>query len=267
MKSWHETFIFIDESGDSTFFGKRKKNLVGTDGFQPMLNLGMIKLKNKSLILNAIRNFVNSIRQDPLYNSIASIKDPNWYLHAKDDHPEVRAKFFEFIRKLKGFEAYVVIGRKHLSVFQKKHNQNQSEFYFDLVHHLLKGTLRNESHTYKIYLAARRGNTKKFLSNAIENAIANDNNGLIKPKKIVFHCEIVRNMDTPELYIVDYLLWAINRYISKGEERFFKAIIDKYKLIIDLYDLDENSGQPKLFNKRNPFSVQKVGEFRTDGYV
>jgi hypothetical protein len=36
MEEINKTYCFVDESGDSSFYGSRKKLLVGTEGFQPM---------------------------------------------------------------------------------------------------------------------------------------------------------------------------------------------------------------------------------------
>ena len=135
MSKRTKKYMFIDEGGDSSFYAKRKKLLVGTEGFQPMLNLGMISLSDKKGIRKAIVDFISALKADPLYSSIYSVTLPNWYLHARGDHPEVRAKFFEFLRNLDGFKSYIVIGRKRLSTFKNKHNNNEREFYFDLVYH------------------------------------------------------------------------------------------------------------------------------------
>lgn len=40
-------YFFIDESGDPDFFGNRKKILIGTEGFQPYLIIGMIETDNR----------------------------------------------------------------------------------------------------------------------------------------------------------------------------------------------------------------------------
>jgi len=38
-----KAYLFIDESEDPIFYGNRKKLLVGTEGFQPYLIIGMIQ--------------------------------------------------------------------------------------------------------------------------------------------------------------------------------------------------------------------------------
>jgi len=235
-----------------------------------MLNLGMVILKDKSAIRKAIIQFTKQIKSDPLYASIHSVAKHNWYLHAKDDHQEVRAKFFEFLRNLEGFRTYIVIGRKRLSTFQNKHNNNESEFYFDLVYHLIKDRLKYEDKYYQIFLSARKSNTQKALNSSIQKAIERDNKKRDTALKINYGFDIVRSIDTPELSIVDYMLWALNRYIIKGEARFFKALEHKFNLIIDLYDIEKFHGglnDNNYYHKNNPFDIAKASEFKTDGYL
>lgn len=40
----------------------------------------------------------------------------------------------------------------------------------------------------------------------------------------------------PELSIVDYLIWAVQRNLIHGESRYLDALKDKYESIIYLYD-------------------------------
>ena len=76
---------------------------------------------------------------------------------------------------------------------------------------------------------------------------------------------IVLSNQYPELSIVDYLLWALQRYILKGEDRFFMALRDKYNLIIDLYDTEHYKGKEKgntnYYTKQNPFDILKASIF------
>lgn len=68
-----KSYLFIDESGDPAFYGNRKKLLVGTQGYQPYLIIGMIETDNRKALRKAVVNFMNSIKTDRLYNSIPSI--------------------------------------------------------------------------------------------------------------------------------------------------------------------------------------------------
>ena len=135
-----QKYLFIDESGDPVFYGNRKRLLVGTEGFQPYLIVGMVETANRKALRKAVLSFMEKIRLDRLYNSIPSMNAmKGWFVHARGDYPEVRAKFFELLRQLDGYLAHIVLAKKDLTIFNKKHNNNPTEFYFDVLHHLLNG--------------------------------------------------------------------------------------------------------------------------------
>jgi hypothetical protein len=48
--------------------------------------------------------------------------------------------------------------------------------------------------------------------------------------------EIVPGKEMPELSIVDYCIWAVQRNLIHGESRYMDALKDKYESIISLYD-------------------------------
>jgi len=41
----------------------------------------------------------------------------------------------------------------------------------------------------------------------------------------------------PELSIIDYLIWAVQRKLLKGEGRYFEALKNKYISVLNLYEL------------------------------
>jgi len=244
-------YIYIDECGDPEFYGKRKKLLVGAEGYQPLLLIGMIVTDDRRKLWDEVTVFQNQILTDSLYNSIHSVKQQGWYLHAKNDFPDVRSKFFEKLRDLEDFESYIVIGRKSLDIFNNKHNNNAGEFYFDLLHHLLKGKITNRSIKYEIYLSQREKSNMSRFAGAVKKGLT-DMDG-----EILYKCHIVSSSVTPELSITDYLLWALQRYILKNEDRFYKAVIDKYTEIYDIYDI---KGE-KVYDSNNAFDINKASGF------
>ncbi len=269
MDKKQKLHYFIDESGDPAFYATGKRSLVNKEGFKPLLLLGMVKIDDKKATRNAILNFIENIKSDPLYNTLPCVKSSKgWYLHASYDNLEIQMKFTEFLRNLKGFEFYCVIGRKILDLFHKKHNSNDSEFYFDMIYHLLKNRLTEENKYHQVFLAARKKNTQNALNDSIKKAIEKDNNKRSEPTAIHYNCEIVQSKLTPELSIVDYLLWALQRYILKGEDRFFKALEKKYTLIIDLYDFEKyhQKNFSNHYDSKNVFRTEKAAKFRTNGY-
>ncbi len=257
-------YFFIDESGDPNFYGKRHKLLVGSEGYQPLLLIGMIETDNRKLLRRTVAEFQKNIENDPLFSPLHSIK-PGWYLHAIEDHPDIRTKFVEFIRTLEGFRCFIVIGRKDVLRFSRKHNNSPKEFYYDLLYHLLKDRLRNEEEYYRLFLAKRQKTKMDEFEEAVVKAIKRDNDRRKEPVTIHYKCDIVLSSEYPEMSIVDYLLWAIQRYIRTKEDRFYKALINKYNLVIDLYDKANYSApgghRTNYYSKDNPFDLSKATEF------
>lgn len=230
----HKTYLFIDESGDPAFYGNRKKLLVGTEGFQPYLIIGMIETDNRKALRKAVINFMDNIKSDSLYNSIPSIAtDKGWYVHARGDHPEIRAKFFELLRNLEGYKAHIVIAKKDLNIFNRKHNNNPTEFYFDVLHHLLNGRLNKPERHYNLYLSERGNNSLHRFHKAVTKALEADKADATGT--IQYNLEIVPSKEMPELSIIDYLMWAVQRDLLQNESRYFDALRNKYETIVNLY--------------------------------
>src|SRR6202008_4281078 len=104
MAETDKTYLFIEESGDPAFYASGNRSIVGTEGFKPLLLIGMVRLENKKITRDAILQFMEELRNDPLYKTLPCIKnEKEWYLHASYDNVEVRVKFAEFLRKLEGF--------------------------------------------------------------------------------------------------------------------------------------------------------------------
>ena len=40
----------------------------------------------------------------------------------------------------------------------------------------------------------------------------------------------------PELSIIDYLMWAIQRQLLTGESRYYNALKTKYETVLNLYE-------------------------------
>jgi hypothetical protein len=225
-----KSYLFIDESGDPFFFANRNKLLVGTEGFQPYLIIGLIQTDNRKALRKAVVSFIENIKADKMYNTIPSVSNQKgWYVHARADHPEIRAKFFEMLRELPGFKAHIVIAKKNLNIFNRKHNNNPTEFYFDVLHHLLKEVLTDNTKDYNLYLSQRGNNSIHRFEEAVKKVLNSE-------QKIKYTLEIVPSSEMAELSIIDYLMWAVQRNLLKGERRYFDALKDKYVSVINLYE-------------------------------
>lgn len=253
------TYLYIDECGDPEFFGKRKKLLVGQPGYQPLLILGLVQTADRRALQEAILAFQHQLLGDPLYRSIYSVQKPGWYLHARNDHPEIRSEFFKFIRRYSDLRFYAVIARKQLTLFNQRHNNNPAEFYFDILQHLLHGRLHPD-YSHSIYLAQRQKNNQDHFVRAVDRAIAVDIQDARLHEPPQYACSIVPSSQMPELSVVDYCLWALQRYIFQNEIRFWETIEQKVMSVVDLYD--DQSLQGNLYDGTdNPFRLEKASPF------
>lgn len=238
----HSYHFFLDEAGDMTFYGKGRIPIIGTDGVSKAFILGMVKFNaNLSKIRNELINFQNYIANSPYYRSVDSVKKRvnkgGYYFHAKDDLPEIRKEFFDWILNI-DFSFHCAIGRKILSLYERKHNGKAAEFYADLLSHLLEPTMLNDNSKIVLNIAELRNVTAFWnLSLALEKA----KDRLSKrdtriETKIVFNVQPY--ISDPLLSVADYMCWAVQRNVEKGESRFLDYISSKVVLNFNLYPDD-----------------------------
>ena len=131
---------FLDEAGDTTFYGKGKVNALGQQGVSLAFALGMVKFNTDlKSVRQAVVELQKSVEADGYLNTIPSVQKKmvkgGFHFHATDDPPEVRERMFKFIKTV-DCSAEIVVGRKIPSLFARKHNGRESEFYADLLSHL-----------------------------------------------------------------------------------------------------------------------------------
>jgi len=259
LKLYHR---FLDESGDTSFYGKKKRIIVGEEGVSNCFILGMVKFKTKlDPIRESIIRMQNVITSDEYYQDIPSIKKKldkgGYYFHAKDDIPEVREKFFRYINTLNcSFEA--VVARKLPELYENKHKGNEAWFYADLLSHLLKNKLTNNDKIV-LNIASRGKSTKNHnlelaLLKAKERFENSHPNKDIKTK-VVFN--VMEQTNEPLLNIADYFCWTIQNVFERGNIRYYNFLKDKISTIIDLYDF-ENYGKnwSNYYGKQNPLTAK-----------
>jgi hypothetical protein len=249
-------YIFIDETGSPQFYAKRKRPLWTEPDFVPIICLGMVSTDDRILLRKEVVDFQNSILGDTLFNTIFSVRQPGWFLHARSDHSDINLKMVEFLRMLAGFRFHAVIGRKIPEVFTRKHNGSATEFYFDLIHKLLALHPLTEDTHYHLFLSQRHSNTDQRFTLAFEKVLATESKG----GKIPYKCTVVRSRDFPEMSVVDYLLWALQRYILKDEKRYFAALEHHYEQILDIY---EDDGYGRLYTQEDRFVLEKASPFKS----
>ncbi len=247
---------FLDEAGDTTFYGKGKVPIIGFNGVSKCFMLGMVKFREP---LDDVRQKVLDARLAVLssayFSGIPSIAKREagggFYFHATDDIGEVRKEFYDVILGMDcSFEA--VVGRKIPSLYENKHNGKEAEFYADLLSHLLKNKMTGEG---KLVLnIAQRGKTTRnaileMAKQKAEARFAANKPGKEISAKIEFN---VQNHRTePLLDVADYLCWTIQRIFELGETRFYEYMQDKISLVVDVYDSNNYAGNNNYYKKKN----------------
>lgn len=250
-------YIYIDESGEIDFFGKKKRVLWTEPDFKPFTLLGMVVTSEGKRLGKDVEKLRKTILDNPLFNQIHSVRtNPNYFIHARTDHNDVKVKVFEFIQNLDYIEFYVVIARKIPEIFMNKHHSKTHEFYFDLVNKLIGRLELNSDTEYKMYLAQRQSSTEQRFVESVEKVIKKQ----FQDEQINYKCDIVKSNEYPALSIIDYALWAVHRYLDQGDKRFLMAIESKFKVIYDVYD---EAVENNIYSKDNPFDLTKASAFKT----
>ena len=262
----HETFHrFLDETGDTTFYGKGRKLITGQEGVSVCFGLGVVRIDRPlAEAREEVRALQVQVEADPLLNTLPSVRkrtaSGGFFFHASNDSPDVRTILLHYIRDLP-CEAEVVIARKIPALFEKQHHGLAEEFYGDLLSHLIKNRLKRPG-TLVLNVAERGSSTReKVLMKALELAKARAAKKMAAEDlktRVVFNVQNPRT--EPLLTVSDYLCWAVQRVFEKGEMRHYDYLAEKIRLVVDLYDRDKYAGYRNYYDKKNPLTAaNKVG--------
>ena len=256
---YNNTYFFVDESGDTTFYNRKGEWIVGKEeGASKILLMGFIRTTEPEFLRKKLNNLKNEILNDEYLKDIPSMRKTKMAFHAKDDCPEVRYKVFKLIKELP-FSCNIVVARKTEHVF-KKFDGDTQKLYDSLITNLFKNVLHLSTNNY-IYIATR-GNKKRQepLENAIQDSL------LYTEEKLNTTIDSVQKVlpQTPSgeacLQIVDYCNWAIQRAFLQNDMRYYNFLKEKFGLIVDLYDYKK--GWKNFYHKKNPFDIKKISPLR-----
>lgn len=250
---------FLDETGDTTFYGRGDKLLVGTKGVSNTFGIALVKIRAPlDDVRTEILELQKQVESDELLNTIPSVRKRiekgGFFFHACKDTPDVRAVFLRYLKTL-SCEAEVVMARKLPEVFKAKHDRQEDSFYGDLLSHLIKRRLKR-SGSLVLNVAERGSSTRdRVLFRALEIAKARASK---RWETEELRSKVVYNVQNPQreplLSISDYLAWAVQRVFEKGETRFYDYLFSKIRLVVDLYDFEKYGGSRNYYDKRNPLT-------------
>ena len=250
---------FLDESGDTTFFGKGKEVLIGQKGVSLSFSIGMVKINDDlKKIRQQVQFLQKQVESDEYLNVIPSVNKKihsgGFFFHATDDPPEIRELMYKFIKNL-DCSLEMVVGRKILGIYSRKHNNRETEFYADILSHLLKNKLASGNKLVLNISHRSNSTSNKNLQSALQNArkrAAKRCNSSDLTSTVVFN--IQNHRTEPLLNISDYMCWAVQRVFERGEMRYYDYIKERVSVVIDLYDKDNYKGSKNFYRKDNPLT-------------
>jgi hypothetical protein len=256
---------FLDETGDTTFYGPGRSLILGQGGVSLSFGMGVVRIDRP---LAEVRSEIALLQQqvecDPLLNTIPSVRkrvaSGGFFFHACKDTPDVRSVLLRYIHALP-CEAEIVIGRKIPALFEKTHQGRDDLFYADMLSHLLKKRMKRDRRLV-LNVAQRGSSTREHVLNealwlALQRAF--DRQGVEGIKShVVFNVQNPRV--EPLLTVSDYLCWSVQRVFEQGETRFYDYLSDRIRLVVDLYDRAKYAGHRNYYTKKHPLtSANKLG--------
>lgn len=245
------------EKGEFRFLAKRELVIA--------LFWGMVKFNENIINLrDRVTLLQHEIASNVYYSNVPSVlkrvNKNGFYFHAKNDLPEIRKSFFDLIKTVDcTFQA--VVGRKIIKLYERKHNGKSSEFYADMLSHLIKDKF-NKDPKLLLNIASRENSTSyQNLQSSLKKTIsrfARKNPEKEIRTKVYFNVQPF--IEEPLLSIADYFCWSIQRIFERGESRFYNYLQDKISLVVDLYDADNYEKGRNYYTPKNPLSSKnKIG--------
>lgn len=247
-----DLYFFVDENGDATFYNRKGKLIVGTEGCSSYLMLGFIRLKDDpALMRGRICALHREVINDPYFQQVPSFVHTSVAFHANKDAPEVRYLVFRLIREL-NFKACFVVSFKDEDFFKEVHHGRTNEYYDDLISRLFQNSLHRYTRNH-ITIAARGSRLRqKPLEMAVEQARIRFQQAYEVDRA---ETNVIVDVQSPKgepcLTVIDYIGWAIQRAYTSGDMKFFRVIEDKVSIIHEL----KAGTKPVIYTCRNRFKV------------
>jgi hypothetical protein len=250
-----ETWFFVDESGDPTFYDRKGNLIVGQPGCSPILVLGFVEVADPAPVRRAILDLQRQIVSDPYFGTFPSMARTAVAFHAKDDVPEARYLFYKLLETL-DFQTQFIVARKIERVFRNRFNAREMEFYDYLVSRLFENVLHRHKRN-RIYFAQRGSRDRQQpLLQAIRRGLKRFEQKWGKPVTTELDIQAQMLRGEPCLSVIDYMNWAVYQAFTRREMRYYRVVADKVRLLVDLYDTARYPNN--WYSRRNPFDAEKI---------
>lgn len=261
--------FYVDEAGDGVLFGPKGRDRLKDQEAPRFFMLGMVRCADDQAAGAALNQLREKVLANPLYSSIPSMqpqaRKTARAFHAKDDHPEIRAKVFELLAGL-DFRFYAVIkDMRAVRAYVENRNRMHVDYRYtpnELYDLTVRMLFKQRLHTHQGYgiTFARRGKSDrtKTLRQELEKTrlrFLQEHKRNHEPEIKIFPAY---PWEEPCLQVADYGLWALQRCYERHEARFIRALWPKVSLI---HDVDDPAGKKYgtyLSRKAEPPDPEKI---------
>lgn len=252
---------FVDEAGDPTLFDRKGRIIVGTEGCSCYFILGLLHIEQPEALDYDLKQLHEQLLKDPYFKGVPSMQPEAGKtavaFHAKDDLPEVRREVFSLMQKHDlRFFAEVRDKKKYAGFVQQWNTQgsyryNPNKLYDELVSRLFMNRLHKaDEHVIQF---ARRGTRDRTAS--LREALETSRTRFAKKWGIVSQAVLqvlpVSSRDSTGLQAADYLLWALQRFYERREDRYVELMWPAFRLIHDIDDT-QKSNKGMYYSQKNP---------------
>lgn len=258
---------FVDESGDLTLFDSAGKIIVGRGGASHTFIVGAALSEQWEPLCQRLEALRQSLLADPYFRRVPSMQltanKTALAFHAKDDTQEVRWEVYKLLREtdVRLFAAFrrkrVIAKHREAHWRRTAFKRDDEEIYEKLVENIFQNRLHLATKNYVTF--SRRGTTeragalRRSITNAKERFERKWQKGIDRPTEV----SSGRPHEHGGLQVVDYLLWALQRLVEKGESRYFEYLSDHYSLVVDEDDLRRNRWG-EYYSAKNPLTPEKL---------
>jgi hypothetical protein len=257
----HRDQRFLDEAGDTAFYGTKRRVIVGHPGVSKGFYLGCVKFKcpldeARLVVLDAQRR----VKENPALARFTSVQKRlaggGFHFHAKLDPPPVKELFFEALRDL-SCSLEIIVARKDARRFARAHLDSEDRFYADILGHLLKNKLKRVGRL-TMTIAQRGSSTRAInLDRALAMALARAQR---KHDQGAFGTKVAFDVTEPTrevlLTVADYLSWSVQRVFELGDTSFYDVVRERISVVQDIYDVRNYSGSRNWYNPRRPLTSE-----------
>lgn len=242
-----KTWIFVDESGKPEIFSAKGINLVESGHASKYLILSAVRTKDQLKLQQQITDFKLRLLKDESLKKYFSSSYSLDNFHASNDFPEIRKRFYEFIKTLKvKIDVMVVDKMKCYPDLQS----DPGRLYGFMAGQLLKDICHKAKHTEIVF---SRKDSKLKLRKEMEIEVErvrlnfiNRNENLNNNFKLSYHHN--PHYTHGGLQVADYISFAVFHVFENGNREWFDIVEGNIGRIRDICN-------KKCFTRRNPLKL------------